>query len=140
MVAPAVGLAVFHFGWWTLCVEMAVLSVLMTIGALFIHDPSAAGERHRGALTDAWDWKVIRTTLSLTVVTVGYGGMTSYAALFAVQHHVEPKSIYLTVYAATMVLFRLFFSPSKPKLHFLAIFLLSLFSMNLFSFNFVFNL
>ena len=115
-VAPAVGLAVFHFGWWTLCVEMAVLSVLMTIGALFIHDPSAAGERHRGALTDAWDWKVIRTTLSLTVVTVGYGGMTSYAALFAVQHHVEPKSIYLTVYAATMVLFRLFFSHLGDRL------------------------
>jgi MFS family permease len=115
-VAPAVGLWVFHFGWWTLCVEMAVLSVLMTIGALFIHDPSTARERHRGALTDAWDWKVIRTTLSLTVVTVGYGGMTSYAALFAVQHHVEPKSIYLTVYAATMVLFRLFFSHLGDRL------------------------
>src|SRR5437773_7117106 len=35
-VAPAVGLWVFHFGWITLCLELATLSVLMTVGALFI--------------------------------------------------------------------------------------------------------
>jgi MFS family permease len=108
-VAPAIGLWIFHFGWWTLCVEMAALSVVMTIGAILIHDP-ARHERHRGSLADAWDWDVIRTTLTMTVVSFGYGGVTSYAALLAVQQHIEPKSVYLTVYAATMVLFRLFFS------------------------------
>src|SRR5438128_10995697 len=33
-VAPAVGLWVFHFGWITLCLELAALSVLMAVGAL----------------------------------------------------------------------------------------------------------
>lgn len=116
VVAPAVGLWVFHFGWWTLCVEMAVLSAVMTIGALFIHDPSKPHERHRGALADAWHWGVIRITLTMTVAAVGYGGVTSYAALWAVQQHVEPKSIYLTVYAVTIVFFRLFFSHLGDRL------------------------
>ncbi|HEV2722645.1 MAG TPA: MFS transporter [Thermoanaerobaculia bacterium] len=109
-VAPAVGLWVFHYGWWTLCVEMAALSVLMTAGALLIHDPTQPHARHRGALADAWDWGVIRTTFTMSVASFGYGGITSYAALLAVQRHIEPKSIYLTVYAVTIVLFRLFFS------------------------------
>jgi len=109
-VAPAVGLWVFHFGWRILCVEMAALSIVMTVGALFIHDPTKPHERHHGALAEAWDWGVIRTTLTMSAASFGYGGITSYAALFAVQHRVEPKSIYLTVYAATIVLFRLFFS------------------------------
>lgn len=109
-VAPAVGLWVFHFSWWTLCLEMAALSAVMTIGALFIHDPTKPHERHRGALTEAWDWGVIRTTLTMTVASFGYGGVTSYAALLAVQRHVEPKSVYLTCYAGTIVFYRLFFS------------------------------
>lgn len=122
-VAPAVGLWVFHFGWWTLCLEMATLSVVMTLGALFIHDPTQPHERHRGALAEAWDWSVIRITLTMTVASFGYGGITSYAALLAVQRHVEPKSLYLTVYATTVVFFRLFFShhldrfPTKTLLY-----------------------
>ena len=109
-IAPAFGLWVFHFGWLALCLEMAALSAMMTIGALFIHDPTKPHERHRGALAEAWDWRVIRITLTMTVASVGYGGITSYAALFAVQRHVEPKSIYLTVYAVTIVVLRVFFS------------------------------
>jgi MFS family permease len=109
-VAPAFGLWVFHFGWLTLCLEMAALSAMMTVGALFIHDPTKPHERHRGALAEAWDWGVIRITLTMTVASVGYGGITSYAALLAVQRHVEPKSIYLTVYAVTIVVLRAFFS------------------------------
>jgi len=109
-IAPAVGLWVFHFGWWILCVEMAVLSLVMTAGALFIHDPRGGEAPSPVALAHAWDWGVIRTTLTLSVASFGYGGITSYAALFAVQHHVEPKSIYLSTYAVTVVLFRLFFS------------------------------
>jgi MFS family permease len=115
-IAPAVGLWVFHFGWLTLCLEMATLSVIMTLGTLFIHDPIKPHERHQGALAEAWDWRVIRITLTMTVASVGYGGITSYAALLAVQRHVEPKSIYLTVYAGTIVLIRLFFSHTFDRI------------------------
>ncbi len=109
-IAPAVGLWVFHFGWLTLCIELAILSALMTIGALLLRVPEPRRERARIALSESWDWHVIQTTLSLTVATFGYGGIASYTAIIAVQRHIVPKAIYLTVFAASIVVFRVFFS------------------------------
>ncbi len=109
-IAPAVGLWVFHFGWLTLCGELAILSALMTVGALLIRAPAARREDSRVVLSEAWDWRVIQTTLSLTVATFGYGGVTSYTAIIAVQRHIAPRAIYLTAFATTIVIFRVFFS------------------------------
>jgi MFS family permease len=109
-VAPAVGLWVFHFGWITLCLELATLSVLMTVGALFIRARDARPTSATVTLGEAWDWRVIQTTLSLTVATFGYGGVTSYTAIIALERHIKPESIYLTTFAATVVIFRIFFS------------------------------
>ena len=53
---------------------------------------------------------MIQTTLSLTVATFGYGGITSYSAIIAVQRHIEPKAIYLTVFAVTIAIYRICFS------------------------------
>jgi MFS family permease len=109
-IAPAVGLWVFHFGWLTLCLELTAIGLLMTFGALLIRAPESRPERTRIVLSDAWDWRVIQTTLSLTVATFGYGGVTSYAAIVAVQRHIEPKALYLTTFAITIAVFRICFS------------------------------
>ena len=106
-LAPAVGLWVFHFGWVTLCLELAALSAIMTVWALILparDTPSAGG---RILLHDAWDWRVIKTTLSFAVMSFGYGGVTSYSAIIAIQHHVKPEAIYLTTFAATIIVVRL---------------------------------
>ena len=108
--APAVGLWVFHFGWFTLCIELAVLSMLMTFGALLLRPSERRRESSRVVLSEAWDWRVIQTTLSLTVATFGYGGVTSYSAIVAVQRHIAPPAIYLTTFAVSIIVFRLFFS------------------------------
>jgi MFS family permease len=104
--APAVGLWVFHYGWLTLCLELASISVLMAIWATRIPAVEAA-------LPDPWphastlfDWGVVRTTLSLTCVSFGYGGVTSYAAILAVQRDVHPRWIYFAVFAVTIVVIR----------------------------------
>lgn len=109
-IAPAVGLWVFHFGWLTLCLELVALSVLMLIGASFLPATDVRREDSKLRLSDAWDWRVIQTALSLTVATFGYGGVTSYSAIIAVQRHIEPKAIYLTVFAITIVIYRICFS------------------------------
>jgi len=109
-IAPAVGLWVFHFGWLTLCIELMVLSVAMTIGALLLGPGQDRREGSRLTLSEAWDWRVIQTTLSLTVATFGYGGITSYSAIVAVQRNITPKAIYLTVFASTIAVFRIGFS------------------------------
>ncbi|MGZ7042052.1 MAG: MFS transporter [Thermoanaerobaculia bacterium] len=109
-LAPAVGLWVFHFGWLTLSLELAGLSAVMTVWAVMLPVPETRRPLRGSALSDAWDWRVVRTTLSLTVAAIGYGGITSYSAIVAVERHIEPKSIYLTTFAATIVVFRVAFS------------------------------
>ena len=116
-IAPAAGLWVFHFfGWTVLCMELAALSAVMTIWAVLLPTRDTPPAARRITVADAWDWRVIRTTLSLSVASFGYGGMTSYAAILAIEHHVTPPSIYLTTYAITIVLFRLFFSHLGDRL------------------------
>lgn len=109
-IAPAFGLWMFHFGWTILCYELAAVSVLMVFGALLLRADNKAPAGRRLAVSDAWDWRVIATTLSLTVASFGYGGMTSYAAIIAVERHITPAAIYLTTYAISIILFRVCFS------------------------------
>ncbi len=109
-IAPAAGLWIFHLGWTTFCIELISVSVLMVFGALLLRPDEARPVTQRLAVSDAWDWRVIATTLSLTVASFGFGGMTSYAAIMAIERHVTPAAIYLTAYAFALVLFRVCFS------------------------------
>ncbi len=120
-VAPAVGLWVFRFGWLTLCVELATLSILMTVGAFFIRPLHGRSSGPSVALGEAWDWRVIRTALSLTVATFGYGGVTTYTAIIAIERHIKPASIYLTVFAVTIVFYRVFFAHLGDRIGFKAV-------------------
>lgn len=109
-LAPPVGLWVFHFGWTTLCLELAALSAAMTVWAVFLparHTPRPGGSF---AIRDAWDWRVVKTTLSFTVMSFGYGGVTSYSAIMAIEHHVKPAAVYLSTLAAAIVVVRVSFS------------------------------
>ncbi len=109
-VAPAVGLWVFHFGWTTLCTELTIISAIMVIGALMLRSDEQGPAKRRLVVSDAWDWRVIAAASSLAVASFGYGGMTSYAAIIAIERHVTPAAIYLTTYAISLVLFRVCFS------------------------------
>ncbi len=108
-LGPAAGLGVFHFGWLALCAEMATLSVLMTVAALMLRMRDQSHDR-RIVLAEVWDWKVTQTAFSLAATSIGYGGITSYAAILAEQRHVTPKAIYLTTMAAAVIVIRLFTS------------------------------
>jgi MFS family permease len=95
-VAPAVGLWVYRYGWLTLCLELAAISAAMAIAATRIAAPDTQRIEARPALREAWDWRAIRPALSLSAISFGYGGITSYAAIIAVERHIEPHSIYFT--------------------------------------------
>ncbi|HEV7426953.1 MAG TPA: MFS transporter [Thermoanaerobaculia bacterium] len=115
-VAPAVGLWVFHFGWTTLCTELTIVSVMMVLGALLLRSDEKGPAKRRLEVSDAWDWRVIAMALSLAVASFGYGGMTSYAAIIAIERHITPAAIYLTTYAISLVLFRVCFSHLGDKI------------------------
>jgi MFS family permease len=108
-IAPAAGLLIFHYGWMTLCVELSVLSAIMAIGAVLL--PSTDTPRNaesKLAVGELWDWRVTRTALSMTTIAFGYGGITSYAAIYALERHVTPASLYLTSMAVSIILVRVF--------------------------------
>jgi MFS family permease len=105
--APAVGLWVFHFGWLTLCIELASISVLMTVWSSRLPAIEAALPEAWPKLKTLFDCGVVRTTLSLTTISFGYGGVTSYTAILATQRGIHPKWLYFAVFAVTIVIIRL---------------------------------
>jgi MFS family permease len=105
--APAVGLWVFHFGWLTLCIELAAISAVMTLWSSRLPAIEAALPEAWPKLKTLFDWAVVRTTLSLTTISFGYGGVTSYTAILAVERGIQPKWLYFAVFAVTIVVIRL---------------------------------
>lgn len=103
-VAPAIGLQVYKFGWLMLCVEIAVLSAIMAVWGSRIPGGTTTNEAAKfPRVTELWDPHVIRTSISFTVVSFGYGGITSYAALLAKERGVTPESLFFTAFALTII-------------------------------------
>jgi MFS family permease len=104
-VAPSVGFWIYRRGWWWLCAVSAALNIVMGVIALFLRDapphPPAAHEA-RGLL----EWRVLVLSLSLFLYSFGYGGITSFAAMYADANHVTPKGIYLTTLALVILCIR----------------------------------
>jgi MFS family permease len=105
-LAPTVGFWIYRRGWWWLCALAAALNMLMGVIAFFLTDPPAQApaehERNRGIL----EWRVLVISLSLFLYSFGYGGITSFAAMYADANHVTPKGIYLTTLALVILCIR----------------------------------
>lgn len=106
-IAPAVGLFVFRYGWLALCGEMAALSAMMLFWSWRLPVVDAVADTKFPSLRDAWDWRVIRASLSMGVIAFGHGGMTSYVVLLSRERGIHPESLYFTVFAVTIVLVRI---------------------------------
>jgi MFS family permease len=105
-VSPTIGFFVYHrYGWMWLCVLAAVLNIVMAAIAWNLqeqvhhHDVGAA----RGGLLE---WRVLVISVTLSLYSFGYGGITSFAAMYADASHVTPKGIYLTALAIVILLTR----------------------------------
>jgi MFS family permease len=105
-VAPTVGLWIYKRGWMWLCIDGAVLNLVMAAIAwnLKPHEYSN-GDRslRRGGLLE---WRVLIVSISLFMYSFGYGGITSFTALYADANGVSPKSLYLTAMAIVILVTR----------------------------------
>jgi MFS family permease len=52
------------------------------------------------------DWRTLRSAAVLSAVSFGYGGVTSFVALFAEQRGIHPKGIFFTAFAVSILLLR----------------------------------
>jgi MFS family permease len=108
-VAPIVGFRIYTYGWLWLCVVSAVLNLVMAIIATQLHDErsaetrSAAGTARKTGLIER---RVLIISVTLALYSFGYGGITSFTAMYADANGVAPKGLYLTALAVVILLTR----------------------------------
>jgi MFS family permease len=104
-VAPNVGFALYRQGWMLLCGVMLALNLVMAAIAWSleeIHAPAAAAGEHRVSL----EWRVLLVSMAVFMYSFGYGGVTSFSAMYADAAGVVPKAVYLTTVAVAILLSR----------------------------------
>jgi MFS family permease len=114
-IAPLIGLRLYNISWNVMCFVMAGLSVVMAlIAAVLPHDEPRAGTRFP-RINEIVAPKVFVTALTLTTVSFGYGGLTSYVALLSVERKIDPPSLFFTVFALMILVSRIFFGPVADR-------------------------
>ena len=100
-VAPTVGFWIYHRGWVWLCVVTAALNLAMAVIAsrLTEHRREPALEAPSGLL----EWRVLIISVTLALYAFGYGGITSFTAMYADANGVEPRSLYLSALAIVIL-------------------------------------
>jgi len=109
-IAPPFGFWMFSLGWSTLCLEIAVLNMIMAAIAWRLpddRDEAAAVPSRPRTLRDLVEWRVLALSTTMAFIAFEYGSLTSFSALFADELGVSPRSLFLTAMASTILLGRL---------------------------------
>jgi MFS family permease len=110
-VAPTAGFWIYRHGWVWLCIGSALLNLIMACIAWQLrrgdvdHTAPTAAAPHEPRKS-LLEWRVLATSLTLFLYSFGYGGITSFTALYADANGITPKSIYLTTLAIVVLLTR----------------------------------
>jgi MFS family permease len=109
-IAPAVGLWVYQHGWLWLCVSIGILNLTMAIIATQLEESprNIAAEGTPWLSHEVLEWRVTIVSLTLFLLSFGYGGVTSFVAIYAKELGVTPPSLFFTVCAGAMVVTRPF--------------------------------
>jgi MFS family permease len=127
-VAPTIGFWVYGHGWRWLCATTGALNLAMAAIAFSLPEPHApawmGGEDFftRRLL----EWRVLVVSFALFLYSFGYGGITSFSALYADANHVVPKGIYFTVLAVVVLTTRPLSVPLGDRIGHKKVFLPSL--------------
>lgn len=111
-IAPTIGFWVYHLGWFVLCLELATLNLMMTTVGWLLPDEREAALAV-GAPVDepvrrfGIEWRVIALAFTLSMISFGYGGLTSFSALFADALAVRPRGTFLSAMAVSVIAGRL---------------------------------
>ena len=79
-----------------MCFVMAGLSVVMVAIAAALPRDEPRPDARFPRLTEIVEPRVFVTALSLTTISFGYGGLTSYVALLSVERGIDPPSLFFT--------------------------------------------
>ena len=102
-LAPPIGFWVYRLGWTTLCIESAVLNLVMAAIAWRLPDQHT---RVSVAARRKVEWRVLTLSITLFLYSFGYGGITSFTALYADANGVSTKGMYLTALSVVILVTR----------------------------------
>jgi MFS family permease len=109
-VAPTIGLWIFsHGGWSAMCLEAAALNLVMALIAWRL--PPDVPREHGGraiSMKTLLEWRVLVLSFTLFLYAFGYGGLTSFVALYTDQQGVRPRALYFTIFAIVIIITRPF--------------------------------
>ena len=114
-MAPSIGLFLYKFGWDTVCLTAAALNVAMALIAWRLPERTER-ETQAGPLLGAhtFEWRVAVLSITLFLYSFGYGGVTSFVALYATANAVTP-GLYFTVFAITTMCTRPISGPLSDR-------------------------
>jgi MFS family permease len=126
-VAPSIGFWMFQFGWRALCIEAAALNVVMGLIAWRLPPQAVASQTgHPEQRRRLIEWRVLILSFTLFLYSFGYGGITSFTALYADANGVTAKGLYLTTLAIVILVTRPFSGRLGDRFGYRRIFLPSL--------------
>lgn len=108
-VAPSFGLWIFRFGWSWICLMVGLMAAAMAFIAWQIPEKKPAGPRSLRGLFSASlvERRVFVLSITLFLYSFGYGGVTSFVALYA-EESGRPKGLFFILFSLTIVLARPF--------------------------------
>ena len=106
-VAPTVGFWIYRTGGWLwLCLGAMALNLGMAAIAATLPEHRFAADRQQAPRRGLIERRVLVLSVTLGLYSFGYGGITSFTAMYADVNGVTPKSLYLTALAIVMLLTR----------------------------------
>jgi MFS family permease len=106
-VAPPVGFWIYRTGGWLwLCLGAMALNLGMTAIAAALPEHQFVSNRSPGPRRGLVERRVLVLSITLALYSFGYGGITSFTAMYADANGVTPKSLYLTSLAVVMLFTR----------------------------------
>jgi MFS family permease len=105
-VSPTIGFWIYRYGWIWLCVVAGALNLVMAGIAWTLEEQPLPAPQEPHARSGLLEWRVLVTSLTLFLYSFGYGGITSFAAMYADASGTTPKGIYLTTLAIVILFTR----------------------------------
>jgi MFS family permease len=103
-VSPSVGFWIYKRGWFWVCAFAATLNLVMASIAWRLKEhPQVDVEHPPHAATGFLEWRVLIVSVTLALYSFGYGGITSFAAMYADANGVTPRGLYLTALAVVIL-------------------------------------
>ena len=122
-VAPTVGFWFYNRGWLWLCLLSAALNLLMALIATQLHEQHRPVHPAPGKREGLLEWRVLIVSITLALYSFGYGGITSFTAMYADANGVTPKGIYLTTLAIVILVTRPMFGHLGDRIGYRKVFI-----------------